>query len=134
MPAASADSSVCPTAATCGSVNTTRGERAPSLRGSIRASRPVTTSAAIRPWYDPARDERVVDQPRRERLLAAEQARQRLDDRHARAETRPRLPQLGADDAAAEHEQPLRDGTGGRRLPIRPRRGLREPRDRRDGG
>ena len=44
---------------------------------------------------------------RGERLLARDQPRGRLDQRHLRAERRERLRQLDADDAAAEDEQPL---------------------------
>ena len=50
-PASRADSSVCPTAATWGSVKTTRGETGPSAM--TRESRPRITSAATRAWYLP---------------------------------------------------------------------------------
>ena len=67
----------------------------------------------------------------RERLLARDQAVGRLDQRHARAERGPRLRQLHADDAAAEHEQLAGDLVGRRRLAVRPRLRLGEPGDRR---
>ena len=65
-----------------------------------------------------------------ERLLAAEQARERLDDRHLGAERVPGLPELDADDATAEHDQPLGNPLGGRGLAVRPRLGLRQARNR----
>jgi hypothetical protein len=50
-PAASAEPSVWPTAATCGSLKITRGESAPSERS--RTCLPRIASAASRPWYLP---------------------------------------------------------------------------------
>ena len=49
-----------------------------------------------------------------------------------RPERRPGLRHLDADDAAAEHEEPSGHLLRGRRLDVRPRRGVREPRHRRD--
>ena len=197
MPASSADSSVCPTAATCGSVKTTRGESGPPAllveprvaaedhvggdpgvvlahvreqRAAVgvadrvepvvpghaqalvdldrpaglepTASRPSSRVAARRPTptssssptssspdssstvTPPLRETSTAGEPTRtstprstsdsctsvdgELLLAAEQPRRRLDDRHLRAEREPRLAELDADHAAAEHDQPLR--------------------------
>ena len=51
IPAASAEPSVWPTAATCGSVKITRGESAPSERTATFL--PRIASAASRPWYLP---------------------------------------------------------------------------------
>ena len=82
---------------------------------------------------DPAIDERGVDELCGERLLPAEQPRHCLDDGNTRPERCPRLRELHARDAAAEHEQPAGDLLRGRRLAVRPRLRLAEPGDRRHG-
>ena len=53
-----------------------------------------------------------------------------MDERHLRAERRPRLRHLDADDPAAEHEEPRRHLLRRRRLDVRPRLRLGETRDR----
>ena len=55
-----------------------------------------------------------------EGLLAGQQAVGHLDDRHARAQPAPRVGQLHARDAAAEHEQPARHRARRRGLPRGP--------------
>jgi hypothetical protein len=81
---------------------------------------------------DAAFEQCVMHLLRRERLLTREQPRQRLDDRHLRTERRPRLTELHADDAAAEHDQALGHFVRRRALTVRPRRRLGEPGDRRE--
>ena len=83
---------------------------------------------------DPALAERVVHGLRGELLLARDQARCALDDRHGRTERSPRLTELDADDAAAEDHEVLRHLLRGRALDVRPRLRLGEPRDRRQEG
>ncbi len=47
-----------------------------------------------------------------------------MDERHLRAEGRPRLRHLDTDDAAAEDREPRRHLLGGRRLDVRPGAGI----------
>ena len=51
-----------------------------------------------------------------------------MDERHLRAERRPRLGQLDTDDAAAEDREPRRHLRRGRRLDVRPRAGIAQAR------
>src|SRR4029077_20827768 len=53
----------------------------------------------------PALAERRADELRRELLLAGDHPRAGLDDRHPGAERAPRLTELDANDAAAEHDE-----------------------------
>ncbi len=62
-------------------------------------------------------------------LLVPEQPIGGLDDLDVRAQTPHRLCHLAPDDAASEHEQPLRDLLGGRDVTAVPRRRLCEPVD-----
>ncbi len=98
------------------------------------SSRETSTAADADVHLDAALDERFVHRRRRELLLAPEEARRRLDDRHLRAERRPRLPELDADDTAAEHDQPLGNELGNRALVVRPGIRVGEPGNRRHGG
>lgn len=171
---------MCPTAATCGSLNTTRGESGPcacsltstwlpeDLLGGdprlilahvrkqdaavdfadrvqpIEAGARIASSTSIeRPGYDHLADlaphggragaraevdaalaQRLGDLLARERLLACQQAWQRLDQRQLGAERRPRLRHLDADNAATQDHQPCRHDLRGRRLAVRPVLGL----------
>ena len=77
-----------------------------------------------------------LTQPRRdllagERLLALEQPIAAVNERHLRAELRPRLRHLGTDDAAAENREPPGSRLRCRRLYVRPRAGLGQTGDRR---
>src|SRR2546428_4868252 len=82
-----------------------------------------------RPDLDTALDEAVVNLLRSERLFTSEQPRERLDDRHLRAERGPGLAELNAHHAAAEHDQAWRDVLRGRGLTVRPGLRDREPGD-----
>ena len=60
----------------------------------------------------------------RKRLLALDQPLAAMDERHLRAEGRPRLGHLDADDSATEDREPRRHLLGGRRLDVRPGAGI----------
>ena len=64
----------------------------------------------------------------REPLLPLDQPLAPVDERHLRAERRPRLRHLDPDHAAAEDRQPRRHLLRGRRLDVRPRRCVGEAR------
>ena len=73
--------------------------------------------------------QRLGDLFAHERLLALEQPLPAVDERHPSAERRPRLRQLDADDAAAEHEETRGHLLRGRRLDVRPRLRVAQARD-----
>ena len=66
---------------------------------------------------------------RGERLLSLDQSVAAVHECHVRPECRPRLGHLDSDDAAAENREPRRYLRRGRRLDVRPRTGVPEPRD-----
>ena len=82
---------------------------------------------------DPTLDQCREYEIRGELLLAPKQARKRLDDRDLRTKRRPGLAELDADDATAEHDQPLGHELRRRRRAVRPGVRVCEPRDRRQG-
>ena len=88
------------------------------------------------PWCRCARPRRVSRSAvghllARERLLVRS-TDPRLDQGHLGPEASPRLCQLDADRAAAEHDQARRDPLRGGRLAVVPGLGLAQPVDRRD--
>ena len=99
----------------------------PSSRCTAVAFTPRTTS-------HPEAFQRILDLLGGELLLARDQPRQRLDDRHLRAQRGVGTGHLHADDATAQHEQRSGDRFRGRHLAVRPRRGLAQTRDRRHRG
>jgi len=66
-----------------------------------------------------------------ERLLAWQQPRLALDDRHRTAERGVRLRHLDAHHAAPEDDQPVRDPRGGRHLAVGPGLDVGQPGNRR---
>ena len=99
----------------------------PSPREAPTALTPVVIST-------PDSLERRRDLLAGEGLLVDQDPLRGLDQGDARAQARPCLRHLDADDAAAEDQQPLRNLLRGRRLPVRPRRRLGEALDRRHSG
>ena len=85
--------------------------------------------ARLEPEVDASLAQRVGDLLGRERLLPLDEAVAAVHERHLRAERRPRLRHLDADDAAAEHEEARRHLFRGRRLDVRPGLRLAEARD-----
>ena len=79
-------------------------------------------------------DERVGDLRAGELLLAGEQPPLALDQRHLGAERAVGLRQLGAEHAAAEDHDRVRDLLGGGGLAVGPRLGLAQALDRRERG
>ena len=88
--------------------------------------------ARLEPQVDAVLAKRVGDLLARERLFALDQPIAAVDERHLRAQGRPRLRHLDADDAAAEDREPAGNLLRGRRLDVRPRSRLGEARHRRD--
>ena len=73
--------------------------------GPRRSARPRSTLVSSRTSTPPSRSASATCSAG-ERLLALDQALAPVHERHLRAERRPRLRHLDADDAAAEHEEP----------------------------
>ena len=82
------------------------------------------------PDVDPAVAQRLEYLLAGKRLLALDQALAPVDERDRRAEGRPRLRHLDADDSAAQDREPAGHLGGRRRLDVRPRLRVAETRDR----
>jgi hypothetical protein len=88
--------------------------------------------AHIDPDVDPELAQRLTQLRAGKRLLAREQPRPALDDRHRTAERRVRLRHLDAHHASPEDDQPVRDPRCGRHLAIGPGLDVGQPGNRRD--
>ena len=82
----------------------------------------------------PCLDERLLELLRGELLLARDEARRHLEQHDVGAERVPRLRELAAHRAAADHDQALGDLVGGGGLAVGPGIRLGEARDRRQRG